>query len=112
MLINLLKMMVRIELDTIIIITDRKVLDKQLQDTVKSLENVKGIVQSIDKDSEQLRETLSKGKNIIITTIQKFSVVVKRIKELDGRYFGVIIDEVHSSQGGRSTKSSANTLYQ
>ena len=96
--------------DSIIIITDRKVLDKQLQDTVKSLEKVQGVVQTIDKNSEQLRESLSKGKNIIITTIQKFSVVVNRIKEIDGRSFAVIVDEVHSSQGGKGTKNLQKTL--
>jgi type I restriction enzyme R subunit len=96
--------------DSVIIITDRKVLDKQLQDTVKSLEKVDGVVKQIDKNSEQLRESLSTGKNIIITTIQKFSVVVKRLKELDGRTFGVIIDEVHSSQGGKGTKNLNQTL--
>ena len=96
--------------DSIIIISDRKVLDKQLQETVKSLEKVQGVVQTIDKDSEQLRKSLSKGKNIIITTIQKFSVVVNRIKELEGRSFGVIVDEVHSSQGGEGTKNLQKTL--
>jgi type I restriction enzyme R subunit len=96
--------------DSIIIITDRKVLDRQLQDTVKSLEKVQGVVQTIDKNSEQLRDSLSKGKNIIITTIQKFSVVVNRIKELDGKSFGVIVDEVHSSQGGKGTKNLQKTL--
>lgn len=96
--------------DSIIIITDRKVLDKQLQDTVKSLEKVQGVVQQIDKNSEQLRESLSSGKNIIITTIQKFSVVVNRMKELKGMKFGVIVDEVHSSQGGKGTKNLNKTL--
>ena len=96
--------------DSIIIITDRKVLDRQLQDTVKSLEKVQGVVETIDKNSEQLRDSLSKGKNIIITTIQKFSVVVNRIKELDGKSFGVIVDEVHSSQGGKGTKNLQKTL--
>ena len=78
--------------DSIIIITDRKVLDKQLQDTVKSLEKVQGVVQQIDKNSEQLKKSLENGKNIIITTIQKFSVVVSRMKELNGMRFGVIVD--------------------
>ena len=111
MLINLFKNNGQDRLfDSIIIITDRKVLDKQLQGTVKSLENVQGVVQTIDKNSEQLREALSKGKNIIITTIQKFSVVVNRIKELKGRSFGVIVDEVHSSQGGKGTKNLQKTL--
>jgi type I restriction enzyme R subunit len=96
--------------DSIIIVTDRKVLDKQLQDTVKSLEKVQGVVQQIDKNSEQLKKSLETGKNIIITTIQKFSVVVSRMKELNGMKFGVIVDEVHSSQGGKGTKNLNKTL--
>jgi type I restriction enzyme R subunit len=96
--------------DSIIIITDRKVLDKQLQDTVKSLEKVEGVVQKIDKNSEQLKKSLESGKNIIITTIQKFSVVVSKMKELNGMKFGVIVDEVHSSQGGKGTKNLNKTL--
>jgi len=96
--------------DSIIVITDRKVLDKQLQDTITSLQQVQGVVQQIDKNSEQLRKSLSSGKNIIVTTIQKFSVVVNRMKELSGMSFGVIIDEVHSSQGGKGTKNLNKTL--
>jgi len=96
--------------DSVIIVTDRKVLDKQLQDTVKSLEKVQGVVQQIDKNSEQLKKSLENGKNIIITTIQKFSVVVNRMKELSGMKFGVIVDEVHSSQGGKGTKNLNKTL--
>lgn len=96
--------------DSVIIITDRKVLDKQLQDTVKSLEQVQGVVQQIDKDSKQLEQSLGTGKNIIITTIQKFGVVVNRIKELKGMKFGVIVDEVHSSQGGKGSKNLNQTL--
>ena len=53
--------------DSIIIITDRKVLDKQLQDTVKSIQRVEGVVKRIDKNSEQLRKSLTSGKNIIVT---------------------------------------------
>ncbi len=96
--------------DSVIIITDRKVLDKQLQDTVTSLQQVQGVVQQIDKNSEQLRQSLTSGKNIIVTTIQKFSVVVNRMKELSGKTFGVIVDEVHSSQGGKGTKNLNKTL--
>jgi type I restriction enzyme R subunit len=96
--------------DSVIIITDRKVLDKQLQDTVKSLEKVDGVVQQINKNSEQLKNSLESGKNIIITTIQKFSVVVNKMKELKGMKFAVIVDEVHSSQGGKGTKNLNKTL--
>lgn len=98
--------------DSIIVITDRTVLDDQLQNTLSELEKekVKGIVKNIEKNSEQLRKSLSEGKNIIVTTIQKFSVVVNTIKDLKGKNFGVIIDEVHSSQGGKGSKNLQKTL--
>ena len=96
--------------DSIIIITDKKVLDKQLQDTVTSLQQVQGVVQPIEKNSEQLRKSLKTGKNIIVTTIQKFSVVVNTTRELTGKNFAVIVDEVHSSQGGKGTKNLNKTL--
>ena len=96
--------------DSVIVISDRRVLDKQLRETIKSLEQVEGVVEVIDKDSEQLRKSLSTGKNIIVTTIQKFSVVVNKISEIEGRNFCVIIDEVHSSQGGKGTKNLQKTL--
>lgn len=96
--------------DSIIVITDRKVLDKQLQNTLTQLERTTGVVQKIDKNSEQLRESLEKGKSIIVTTIQKFSVVVEKISELKGHKFGVVIDEVHSSQTGESSKNLKKVL--
>ena len=96
--------------DSVIIITDRKVLDRQLQNTVQSLEKVKGVVKKIDKDSNQLKDSLEVGSNIIVTTIQKFGVVVNRIKDLKGKTFGIIIDEVHSSQGGKGSKNVQKTL--
>jgi type I restriction enzyme, R subunit len=96
--------------DSVIIITDRKVLDRQLQNTVQSLEKVKGVVKKIDKDSNQLKDSLEVGSNIIVTTIQKFGVVVNRIKDLKGKSFGIIIDEVHSSQGGKGSKNVQKTL--
>ena len=96
--------------DSVIIISDRKVLDQQLQKTVKSLEKVRGVVESIEKNSEQLKTALTRGKNIIITTVQKFKYVVNKISELEGQKFAVIIDEVHSSQGGKSTRNLKKTL--
>lgn len=88
--------------DSIIIITDRVVLDRQLQKTVSQFEQTIGVVQNIDKNSGQLKEALEGGKNIIVTTLQKFPVILNRIHELPGRHFAVIIDEAHSSQGGES----------
>ena len=61
--------------DTILVVTDRKVLDKQLQNTVSKLEQTDGVVNPVDMGSKQLREYLEKGKDIIITTIQKFPFV-------------------------------------
>ncbi len=96
--------------DTILVITDRKVLDKQLQKTVTKLEQTKGVVNPVDLNSAQLREYLEKGKDIIITTIQKFPFVSEVISELKGQTFGVIIDEVHSSQSGETSKHLKKSL--
>ena len=90
--------------DTILVITDRKVLDKQLQATVGKLERTKGVVNPVDLNSEQLKGFLEKGKDIIITTIQKFPFVSQTISELKSKTFAVIVDEVHSSQSGESAK--------
>ena len=96
--------------DSIIVITDRKVLDKQLQTTIKQLEQTGGVVNPIDLNSSQLREFLEKGKDIIITTIQKFPRISETISELSDKRFGIIIDEVHSSQSGESSKHLKKSL--
>jgi len=96
--------------DSIIIITDRKVLDRQLQRTVKQFEKTLGVVENIDQTSRQLKEALEAGKTIIVTTLQKFPVIVDEIERLPGRRFAVIIDEAHSSQTGESTKSLKSVL--
>jgi type I restriction enzyme, R subunit len=90
--------------DTILVITDRKVLDKQLQNTLKSLEQTTGVVNPIDINSKQLKSYLEKGKDIIVTTIQKFPFISETISQLKGQRFGVVIDEVHSSQSGETSK--------
>lgn len=96
--------------DTIIVITDRKVLDRQLQNTIKQLEQTNGVVNPIDVNSSQLKEYLEKGKDIIITTIQKFPVISKDISKLTSKTFGIIVDEVHSSQSGESSKHLKKSL--
>lgn len=96
--------------DTIIVITDRKVLDRQLQDTISQLEQTKGVVNPVDVNSSQLKEYLEKGKDIIITTIQKFPQISETINELPGKSFGIIVDEVHSSQSGESSKHLKKSL--
>lgn len=96
--------------DTIIVITDRRVLDKQLQKTLKDLQQTDGVVNPVDINSSQLKEYLEKGKDIIITTIQKFPVISETISKLKGNTFGVVIDEVHSSQSGESSKHLKKSL--
>ena len=90
--------------DSVIVVTDRLVLDKQLQDTIKQVGQVEGVVHAVDKNSAQLRSFLESGKSIIISTIQKFSVIAETIGALKSKTFAVIIDEAHSSQSGESAK--------
>src|SRR6266568_6833461 len=96
--------------DSIIVITDRRVLDKQLQQTVQQFEQTLGVVENIDKTSGQLKDALEHGKTIIVTTLQKFPVIVNQMESLKGNRFAVIIDEAHSSQSGESTKSLKTVL--
>ncbi len=91
--------------DSIIVVTDRRVLDKQLQDTIKQVAQVEGVVHAVEKTSAQLREFLESGKDIIISTIQKFSVIAEEIGKLKSKTFAVIIDEAHSSQSGESARN-------
>lgn len=91
--------------DSIIVITDRRVLDRQLQATIRQFEQTLGVVENIDTTSRQLKAALESGKTIIVTTLQKFPVIAQEIGELPGRRFAVIIDEAHSSQSGESSKS-------
>jgi len=90
--------------DSIIVITDRRVLDKQIQNTIKQLEQTKGVVCPVDLNSQQLKKYLEDGKSIIITTVQKFPVISQTIPKLKSKSFGVVIDEVHSSQSGETSK--------
>ncbi|MNK04811.1 Type I restriction enzyme [compost metagenome] len=96
--------------DSTIVITDRKVLDNQLQNTIYQFEHKPGVVQKIDKDSQQLADAISSKSNIIITTLQKFPFVLDKIGELPNRKYAVIIDEAHSSQGGEASKKLKEVL--
>ena len=91
--------------DSIIVVTDRRVLDRQLRNTIRQVAQVEGVVHAADKDSAQLKGFLESGKDIIISTIQKFSVIAEEIGKLKSKTFAVIIDEVHSSQTGESAKN-------
>lgn len=96
--------------DSIVIVTDRRVLDRQLQTTMRQFEQTLGVVENIDTTSRQLKEALESGKTIIVTTLQKFPVIAKEIGELSGKRFALIVDEAHSSQSGESTKSLKSVL--
>jgi len=96
--------------DSVIVVTDRKVLDQQLQNTIYQFEHKTGVVQKIDKDSSQLASALGYGTNIIITTLQKFPFIVDQVGELPERKYAVIIDEAHSSQGGEASKKLKEVL--
>lgn len=96
--------------DSVIVVTDRKVLDQQLQNTIYQFEHKTGVVQKIDKDSSQLASAIGYGTNIIITTLQKFPYIIDKVNELPDRKYAVIIDEAHSSQGGEASKKLKEVL--
>jgi type I restriction enzyme R subunit len=97
--------------DTAVIVTDRIVLDRQLQNTVSQFEQTRGVVRKIDGTSRDLKAAIQSGARIIVTTIQKFST--DHLKEISGqgtRKFAVIVDEAHSSQSGRSAQAMTDAL--
>jgi type I restriction enzyme R subunit len=96
--------------DSVIVITDRKVLDSQLQNTIFQFEHKDGVVQKIDKDSTQLADAITAGSHIIITTLQKFPFILEKIGDIPARKYALIIDEAHSSQGGEATKKMKEVL--
>lgn len=94
---------------SVIIVTDRRVLDSQLQSTVYQFDHVEGVVQKIDKNSEQLKTAINSGAGIIITTLQKFPVIYKEVNSGNKR-FAIIVDEAHSSQTGEAAKKLKRAL--
>jgi type I restriction enzyme R subunit len=114
--------------DCVVVITDRKVLDKQLQDAIYQIEHAQGVVKAIDQDSKQLAEALVDGTKIVITTLQKFPFVLRGLLHVAGadnldkpdeeakrqaeewktqiaaRNYAIIVDEAHSSQTGESAR--------
>lgn len=94
---------------SVIIVTDRRVLDSQLQETVYQFDHVEGVVQKIDKNAQQLKDAIEAGTGIIITTLQKFPVIYKEVQTGHNR-FAIIIDEAHSSQTGDAAKKLKRAL--
>ncbi len=89
---------------SVIIVTDRTVLDRQLQDTISSFDHTLGTVETIGegKTSKHLRDAINGGSRIIVTTLQKFPVIYSEVENTAGKGFAVIVDEAHSSQTGSS----------
>ena len=89
---------------SVIVITDRRVLDRQLQNTVRQFEQVPGVVNVIDQDSAQLADALNRGADIIVSTLQKFPFVLDKVQATPGRTYAIIVDEAHSSQTSEANK--------
>ena len=99
--------------NSVIVVTDRRVLDQQLQATIYQFEHKTGVVEKIDEDTQQLARALSQGTPIVITTVQKFPFISQALSTLEkkgsgvkidtaGKRFAVIVDEAHSSQSGET----------
>lgn len=89
---------------SVVIVTDRTVLDRQLQDTISSFDHTLGTVETIGegKTSKDLRDAINNGSRIIVTTLQKFPVIYSEVENTKGKGFAIIVDEAHSSQTGTS----------
>ena len=97
---------------SVIVVTDRTILDSQLQDTIYSFDHTEGVVEKIDekKKSTDLRDAINAGKKIIITTLQKFPYIYQEVENNANKNFAVIIDEAHSSQSGSSAMKLKSAL--
>lgn len=96
--------------NSVIVVTDRTVLDSQLQDTIYSFDHTKGVVEKIDGTSKDLRDAINNGKKIIITTLQKFPFIYQEVDDNTNKRFAVIVDEAHSSQTGNSARKLKEAL--
>src|SRR4030042_3979919 len=96
--------------DTVIVLTDRRVLDKQLRDTIRAFEPTPGIFVAAGENGVRLKDALAGNAKIVSTTIQKFPFVIETIASLSGKKFALIVDEAHSSQSGELTRTVHGTL--
>lgn len=96
--------------DSIIVITDRNVLDQQLQNTIYQFEHKQGVVLPVEDNAEQLANAIQSGVSIIITTLQKFPFALKYLADIPEKNYAVIIDEAHSSQGGEASRKMTEAL--
>lgn len=90
------------QFDSVVVITDRRALDTQIARTIKSYDHVASIF-GHSENADELRTFLRKGKKIIVTTVQKFPFILDELGDLGSKKFALLIDEAHSSQGGKTT---------
>lgn len=97
---------------SVVVVTDRTVLDAQLQETISGFDHTLGAVEAIgeDKTSKDLRDALNNGARIIVTTLQKFPVIYQEVDAAAGRNYAIIVDEAHSSQTGSSAMKLKSAL--
>ena len=96
--------------DSIIVVTDRRILDRQIRDTIRQYAQIRSTVGHAERSGD-LRRFIEMGKKIIISTVQKFPFILDEIgSEQRGRSFAIIIDEAHSSQGGRTSAAMSQAL--
>lgn len=96
--------------DVVIVMTDRKVVDKQLRDAVLGLDHKDGTIKIMDQDSDQLADALNDGTKILVTTIQKFRYILDKIDDIKDKNFAIIIDEAHSSTSGKNMEAVTKAL--
>lgn len=96
--------------DSVIVVTDRRVLDRQLQETISQFDHKAGVVQKIDENSDQLAKALNSSTPIVITTIQKFPFVLSKVQGMKDRRFALIVDEAHSGQSGSAAQKLRRAL--
>lgn len=98
------------EINTVIVISDRTVIDGQLGTELMNVDGQKGVAQHIDTTSRDLLKKLTDGGYIIVTTLQKFRPILNEIKRNEERNYAIIIDEAHSSTAGKSMSKASETL--
>ncbi len=98
---------------SVIVVTDRTVLDAQLQATISGFDHTLGVVEAIDREKKSvgLKNAINEGARIIVTTLQKFPVIYEEVDRKEGRAFAVIVDEAHSSQTGASAQKLKVALF-
>jgi type I restriction enzyme R subunit len=97
--------------DKVIVVTDRRVLDRQLRGAVRNFERTLGAVAAVENNSQELLAALESNTPIITTTLQKFPVIARKVSELRGTRFAIVVDEAHSSQSGSTTQAMHRALH-